>query len=95
MDIRTAEIPAITMREAEIVRRVEREAEAEEFGYKDNTSGKKSKHHSGAQEHGKDDEVDVSAEYLASAHEDVLEADNQPDCSNGKAVRLSRLDIEA
>jgi hypothetical protein len=95
MDIRTAEIPAITLREAEIVRRVEREAEAEEFGYKDNPSGKKPKHHSGSKGQANDDEVDVSAEYLASVHEDVLETDIQQDRGKALDVSSSRLDIEA
>jgi len=54
-----------------VVRRVEPQSESKEFGDKDEASGKKRHKNADTDEESMQDTVDVSEQYLSTAHDDI------------------------
>lgn len=96
MVIRSTDPVAHAPREEETVRRVEREAEAQEFGHKDRSAGRERRSPHNKPGSSPQDSVDVSEQYL-SAQESAPLPSPPPSSSPENAPEMPghRLDMEA
>jgi hypothetical protein len=96
MGIRPTDLPITPPREAEIVRRVERESEAQEFGQKEQSARREGRRRPGQEDAAPHDAVEVSVEYLTAPHPQEEAAPSSAAESEETAEPVERhLDIQA
>lgn len=81
--------------DVEIVRRIEPDSEAQEFGQKERPAHRAGQRRSGGEEAPEQDTVEVSAQYQATGTEEEAPRADSTDPSDGSALPERHVDIQA